>query len=164
MADLKDFANDIKKFGDDLKKENKDLVDKIATRMQQEVSKRVESGKGQVKSHGAEATDYLPLKDNTVKSRRAKEKKGTLSPLTTPSKSNQIDTGSFHKAIMKKIKNDKESAVGVYDSVNQKKAEYNEKLGRPTFYVSKAETKIIDDIVKDHIESFIVKAGGTKKE
>jgi hypothetical protein len=139
IKDLKDFKKKLKKDLPKIEKEvAKSLVDKI--------KKRMEDGLGVDKEFG-EPTPYKKLKKSTIKSRQRNKK---LSPLTSPEKSNQIETGRMYKQLKSK-KINKEQHIGFFGD-RAEVAEYQEEGGRITLNISEEESQDIDKIIDLHVD------------
>lgn len=148
MSDFKNLKNDLKIINDKIK-DTSELKERIGKHIANSIKERMVDGQGTDGSGSTAA--YKPLKDSTIKHRKYLQKKGKLSGNTTPDKSNQISSGLMYDSIdYDVIKN--EIKIGPKNTRNQEIAGYNEKNGRPTFYLTNEEQKDIDELVNEFID------------
>lgn len=127
-------------------------ADLLGEKMKNKIQARSIDGMGV--ENGIEK-QYKPLKKSTINSRTIKNQKGLLSPLTTPSTSNQIETGKLIEDMTVKVK---DTTITIAPSKERKKvAGYQEEMGRKTFSPTKEEadwleeeiSKIVEDEIRD---------------
>lgn len=145
---IKDFDKSIEYFN------SRSWMVRIGVIIRDMVKERMQSGFG-VKKDGGYRRKFKELAASTVAKRKRNKK---LASNTTPTTSNQIETGKMYNSINYKIKSNDEIFVGLAASNERVKvAEYQEKKGRSTFYLSGPEIKRIHYEMNQLIEKTIKK-------
>ena len=151
---MDEFIKDLKKFKENLKEEEKEIKRIISETMVQRIGNRMQEGLG-TETWGVASKPYKKLKDSTVK-KRSKNLK--LSPKTTPSTSNQIETGKMHDQLASKKKG-KDYETGFFGD-RAKVAKIQEDNGRATLFLNKEDLEIIDDILDEQVDNLLKKTFG----
>lgn len=151
---LDQFLNDfIKEFETSVRKEMKPLGNKLL----KEIQERTIEGNGVTDS--GKIKPFKRLKKSTIASRHSKQKNGKLSSLTTPEKSNQIETGHMIMDAKVKIKN-KSKGLGVEIAPPKDREDiqtYQEDMGRTAFNIDTDQQQYIEDLVSGCADKAIKK-------
>jgi len=160
----KPLDKQIKELVDKVKKElekavaSKSFYDEIGKEVSNQIRKRTRLGYGS--SPSGQQVKLASLKESTVENRKRTKKKGNLSNLTTPKKSNLTETAQLLDAIEHKSTNQKvtiqfsdrrkDSKIG-----NKKLAGYVQQAGRRFFDLTTAETSSLKRLVEKKIQELI---------
>ena len=140
---LKELEKLLDQFEKELNKTilNKSYLGKIGKDIKKVIQARTEAGYGV--SNG-NLKRYKSLKQKTIERRSSLKKRGKLSSRTSPSESNQIESGTFVEGIDYQVKG---NSVEISPPKNREKmAEGQERIGRTTFDLTDKE---LDKIAKD---------------
>lgn len=143
---------DLKKKVDSALREvlSKDTFNEIGKLTSDQIKTRTRLGKGVPESEGAFQT-LKPLADATINIRTDKKKKGKLSSLTTPKRSNLTETGELLDSLKYQSTNT-EVRIYIEGPQNQKKANDQVAQGRKFMNLSKTEVREIIKYLQKKIE------------
>lgn len=151
MDDISKLNNLIKDLEMKLKQKliNRSFFKSVSKDIREEIQDRVQRGYG-VEEHGKSKQKLKRLATSTKIRRKHLKIKGKLSSKTSPTKSNQIETGKMLESL-------KESAnrygFDIEVRGNRKKVyEYQEEGGRPWLYLTKEEEKTLDKAVEKGLD------------
>lgn len=151
--DFKDLEKSFKQLTKEVNKTfDKTFFSKIGKDMVKFVKARTEAGFG-VKS--SKLTPYKTLKDSTIKRRESLKKSGKLDQRTSPSQSNQIESGEFVDGIHYKASKD---SVEIRPPKSRKDMAYHQdKAGRKTFEITEKEEEYINKQVQKQVDDLLDK-------
>lgn len=147
---MDEVMEEVKKILEKLK--SPESLKELGTKVIDMVRNRTRLGYGCSKDGKKEKLDALS--DPYVKQRRNRKKKGTLSSLTSPAKSNLTLTGDMLKNMDYKV--DKEQLVIEFsDEFSTNKATWNTDKERPFMNLTEQETKRVTELIKDEVAKLV---------
>jgi len=156
MANInpKDFAKKLKELSEQIVKEvtNTQFMLELGGKASNLIFKRTRLGYG-VSQQGSDKERLKPLSDSYKKVRKAHPQ----STNTSPAKSNLTRTGEMLDAIQPIKTAIGSVTIGLKDSINSNKAQWNTEKGRPFMNLSSAEMKQIQNFLRDKINSILDK-------
>lgn len=142
IKSIEDLVRKIKSI-----KINKRVCQKVGEETKKMIVERTIKGIGADKG---KQKRFKKLKKNTIKQRKKTKAEGNMSPLTTPRKSNMIETGELLNSITLKA-DSKGFEIFPKGKENQAKAEGNQDLGRKIFDTTVRETNKIKEMFEEEI-------------
>lgn len=136
---------------------NKNNISKLAEELKEDIVKRTRLGSG-VKGNGESKQKLAPTAESTKKSKR--RRRGELSSLTSPTKSNLTDTGQMLDSVAVTQVDNNSFTIGFDNTEAQEKAEFahegsNNRPKREFMFVSKREFQRHLRRVKDILDTEI---------